>query len=325
MLVSAALAIILPFEIFLLSYAILGPLHYLTEISWLHKKQYFVPSKKDYFFLMATCLVVALVVLMILLWPLVKDQQVAEQFLLNNNLNKKDFETELSSWPASLIFLVFATAFILCFVKDWWFRINAFVVAFIVLVAFRWVWSYSVFFGALLTTVIHVWVFTGIFILSGAIRSKALLGYISFVVFLLCSIAVCLISKPDYVVDAYAANIFSGGSFAINEIIFMIFNVPFEKPDLMYSAFGLKVQAFLAYAYTYHYLNWFAKIDIIKWNQVPKKSLILSVAIWIASIALYAYDYKVGFYFLLFLSMLHVFLEFPLNFQSIVAVVKRSK
>ena len=38
---SLFIAIKLPFELFLFSYAFLGPLHYLTEINWLHKKKYF--------------------------------------------------------------------------------------------------------------------------------------------------------------------------------------------------------------------------------------------------------------------------------------------
>ena len=48
MLISLIAAFILPFEVFLLSYAILGPLHYLTEISWLHDRQYFSPKKLDW-------------------------------------------------------------------------------------------------------------------------------------------------------------------------------------------------------------------------------------------------------------------------------------
>ena len=36
MVASAAAAYALPFEVFLFAYAVLGPLHYLTEISWLH-------------------------------------------------------------------------------------------------------------------------------------------------------------------------------------------------------------------------------------------------------------------------------------------------
>ena len=45
MAISVVAAIILPFEVFLFSYGILGPLHYLTEILWLHDKNYFSKFK----------------------------------------------------------------------------------------------------------------------------------------------------------------------------------------------------------------------------------------------------------------------------------------
>ena len=45
MLLALAIAYALPFELLLLSYAILGPVHYLTEISWLHDRRYFLPVK----------------------------------------------------------------------------------------------------------------------------------------------------------------------------------------------------------------------------------------------------------------------------------------
>ena len=48
MIISCIAAYLLPFELFLFSYAILGPLHYLTEISWLHRRDYFVNGKWDY-------------------------------------------------------------------------------------------------------------------------------------------------------------------------------------------------------------------------------------------------------------------------------------
>ena len=47
MIISLIASYILPFEVFLFSYAVLGPLHYLTEISWLEKKNYFIKSKSD--------------------------------------------------------------------------------------------------------------------------------------------------------------------------------------------------------------------------------------------------------------------------------------
>src|SRR5437016_6706300 len=46
MIVSCILAYITPFELFLFAYAVLGPLHYLTEISWLHDRKYFVEAKR---------------------------------------------------------------------------------------------------------------------------------------------------------------------------------------------------------------------------------------------------------------------------------------
>ncbi|MGN6476377.1 MAG: hypothetical protein ACTHKV_04065, partial [Flavipsychrobacter sp.] len=47
MILSGCVAMVLPFELFLFSYAILGPLHYLTEISWLHDKKYYTKERYD--------------------------------------------------------------------------------------------------------------------------------------------------------------------------------------------------------------------------------------------------------------------------------------
>src|ERR1700750_2694511 len=51
MIVSFFCALIRPFETFLFVYAFLGPLHYLTEISWLHDRNYFTKGKYDYLLL----------------------------------------------------------------------------------------------------------------------------------------------------------------------------------------------------------------------------------------------------------------------------------
>ena len=47
MLASATVAWVAPFEIFVLSYAMLGLLHYLTQISWLHDRGYFTRARYD--------------------------------------------------------------------------------------------------------------------------------------------------------------------------------------------------------------------------------------------------------------------------------------
>ncbi|UPT68252.1 MAG: hypothetical protein M0D57_06295 [Sphingobacteriales bacterium JAD_PAG50586_3] len=51
MILSCIIAFFIPFELFLFSYAILGPLHYLTEIGWLHQRQYFTKGKYDFLLL----------------------------------------------------------------------------------------------------------------------------------------------------------------------------------------------------------------------------------------------------------------------------------
>lgn len=52
MVVSCAVAFFIPFELFLFSYAVLGPLHYLTEISWLHKRNYYTKGRYDFVWLL---------------------------------------------------------------------------------------------------------------------------------------------------------------------------------------------------------------------------------------------------------------------------------
>src|ERR1700690_2788918 len=58
MLAAVGLSYLLPFELVLLSYVFLGPAHYLTEISWLHDRDYFLPHRG----IALTLIVVALAV-----------------------------------------------------------------------------------------------------------------------------------------------------------------------------------------------------------------------------------------------------------------------
>jgi hypothetical protein len=326
MLVSTVVAIILPFEVFLISYAVLGPLHYLTQISWLRQKQYFTLNKNDRLVFLIFCSFVSFFLLIVVCWPLIKDSQLIESALKNLNLDKKIFAVELLRWSSSLIFLVFSLAFILSFFKDWWHKINLCIIALLLSFLFKGVGIFVAIFGILLATIIHVWLFTGIFILSGAVKNKAASSYISFAVFLICSLSFCFISTSDYVLSSYALDAMkSNNNLGMNEILLRIFGSSFDQQDIFYSRSGQKIQSFIAFAYTYHYLNWFSKVEIIKWNKVSKKSLIFSVVIWIVSVALYAYSYRLGFLCLLFLSMMHVFLEFPLDFLAISTLVRSGR
>ena len=61
--ISLALALILPFELFLFSYAFLGPIHYLTEINWLKSKRFFSKSNFPIYFIIAVTLFLSLLYL----------------------------------------------------------------------------------------------------------------------------------------------------------------------------------------------------------------------------------------------------------------------
>jgi cell division protein FtsW (lipid II flippase) len=80
------------------------------------------------------------------------------------------------------------------------------------------------------------------------------------------------------------------------------------------------IMRLIAFAYTYHYLNWFSKTSIIKWHKVSKNRIAAIAVVWLASLALYAYNYDTGMAVLYFISVLHVMLEFPLNHRTFAGI-----
>ncbi len=92
----------------------------------------------------------------------------------------------------------------------------------------------------------------------------------------------------------------------------------------LFSAIGIKVQIFIAFCYTYHYLNWFSKTTVIGWGKaLSTKKFALTIIIWCGSILLYWYDNRTGFVALFFLSIVHVVLEFPLNIRSVKGIASK--
>jgi hypothetical protein len=171
-----------------------------------------------------------------------------------------------------------------------------------------------------------VFFFTGAFILFGALKSRSISGIISLAVFVFCAI-IFFIYNPDsinYSITEYAKKAYS--SFRIlNMSLYNTLgfgNIKPQDESLYTSAKAIAVMRFIAFAYTYHYLNWFSKTTVIKWNQLSKKRLTVIMLLWIASVALYAINYTVGFYGLFLLSMLHVFFEFPLNHHTFIGIGK---
>src|SRR5581483_8768885 len=64
---TLGVAIEWPFQLFLFSYIVLGPLHYLTEINWLDKQNYFLRAKDSRAFVWSMAVLVLLLSICIVL------------------------------------------------------------------------------------------------------------------------------------------------------------------------------------------------------------------------------------------------------------------
>ncbi len=319
MILSAVLAESWPFALFLFSYAVLGPLHYLTEISWLHDRKYFTRGRHDYLILGLLCLLTVIPGLGVI--PV--------------------------SAKATVIvtYLSFAAAGIFAFTSAWRERARLMVFASVFVPVILGQGLLLVIFGVLLPTIVHVFLFTGMFILAGTLRQKSVSGVLSLAAFV--GIALGLIlwhpafaghpMPGDYVRRAYGeASKNNYGRFLQVNFALVRLLAPHSFPSAETAIQGVNaflyghpvarsVMAFIAFSYTYHYLNWFSKTSVIGWHKVPKGRLTVVMAIWCASLGLYAADYQLGASWLYFLSFLHVVLELPLNhltMRGIVAALK---
>ena len=181
------------------------------------------------------------------------------------------------------------------------------------------------FFSAYLPTLIHVYLFTMLFMLFGALKTGSKIGLVSVGVLVLCGILPFIWDPAflHYSVSSYAQKSYDASFRSLNEIIFEDFSSLKTSTENIYgSRFGIMITRFIAFAYTYHYLNWFSKTSIIQWHKMAGVNLVVVLVLWVIAVVLYYVNYKTGLTALLFLSFLHVFLEFPLNFQSFVGIFK---
>jgi hypothetical protein len=392
MLITAVFAFFLPFETFLLAYAFLGPLHYLTEISWLHDRQYFTKGKYDF-------------VPLLLIGVALSYAAFAKDFDFNIDFYKEFVALNLFD---KLLVLALFSSLLFAFVKNLVVKIIA--ILFIFIFISGWLApenatenskSTTIFaLTSLVPTLIHVYLFTGLFMLFGALKSRSKTGLLSVLAFIIIPIYLVyglpVTPKKNYISDygkeAYYAD--GDGFFYTNVSImdhFRLINepnltnkqyldsiinkdsktnqtpieerqritdslsdklnqafivpnpeseyymrpipaklaIPIESKDyywnyVFFSGFGIMLMRFIAFAYMYHYLNWFSKTEVIRWHKVPKIRFVAVLLLWLTACALYAYNYSLGLSFLFFLSFTHVLLEFPLNMVSIVGIGKET-
>lgn len=346
MFLSMIAAFVMPFEVFLFAYAFLGPLHYLTEISWLHDRKYFSTGKYDFLILLGVgCLL--------------GYSDIAQTYNFHSSFTQMFFELNLGD---KLILLAFISSLLFILVK------NVLVKGVLIVILFGFIdgWfapNYTNAFGdevfkpnyatfamtSLLPTLFHVYLFTGLFMLFGALKSRSKTGLLSVACFVAVPFVLIyvlpnttLFEITTYGKDSYFAE--GNGFYNLNFQIlkeFELADMPVESgftdvfdrpyvdplkafPVIFYSTPGVLLMRFIAFAYLYHYLNWFSKTEIIRWHKVPKIRFIAVLLIWIAACVVYLIDYGLGLTFLFFLSFTHVLLEFPLNMMSIVGIGKES-
>lgn len=286
---SLLVAYILPFQLFLLSYALLGPLHYLTEIRWLHGRRLFTEDNRDFVPFLA---IAGLVFLSILTTELI---------------------------ITACIFAVVALS-----VRNLWLKVAALLAGTVIAIASTSLFPELTlaFFGILLPTVVHVFIFTALFMLYGALKSKSWRGLLSFWM-LLGSALFIVVFRPSEALPLNSVYVFENFTYFASVSSYSSASLGsgfLTLQQVFFSETGLVIARFLAFAYTYHYLNWFSKTKIIGWQKGSKHITYAIVAIWIASIGLYAYDYRVGLEWLFVLSLGHVLLELPLNFKTMAGI-----
>ncbi len=390
MLLTAIFAYLYPFETFLLAYAYLGPLHYLTEISWLHDRNYFSKGKYDF-------LVLLIVGILLSVAAFSKDfgvnLDIYDSFVEMNLFDKllvfALFSSILFALVENLIIKILAILFLFVFISGWLSPENAQANS-----------ENTTIFAltSLVPTLIHVYLFTGLFMLFGALKSRSKSGLWQMVGFVAVPLVLVFFlpvnpkngNLTEYGKNAYYAD---GDGFFLTSVSIMDHFKIMDEPNLtnkqfldsvvnksssgypaeqraritdslksklsqayivenpssefygkpipvryaipvdtksyfwdsvFFSTVGIMLMRFIAFAYMYHYLNWFSKTEVIRWHKIPKARFIAILVIWAIASVFYAYDYSLGLSLLFFLSFTHVLLEFPLNIVSIVGIGKET-
>jgi hypothetical protein len=274
MIFAFAAAYLVPFELLLLAYVVLGPAHYFTEISWLHDRKYFLPHRGIALALTVIAVVAALI--------------------------------DNASWFG----LAMWSALIVCAMLAATTSAAEGTLLFMIAIALAAIMyssgsSFAVI-GILIPTLVHVSLFTLVFMTLGAWRTGSKVQALLVVVYLLAIAAILLVPPTAEVRIASFAMVGHDYFGNVGPALGRLFGIPGLKLDT-------RLTSLLAFVYTYHYLNWFIKADVIRWADIPRARLLLVIGASAASTALYFYDYAFGFTFLLALSLVHILLEFPLN------------
>jgi hypothetical protein len=280
---ALAWAYALPYDGVWISFTVLGLAHFLTQISWLHDRSYFFRDKNPRKIFVGSAMAAALLVVLTL-------------FIAPKDLR-------LASISFAYMFL-----FILpLFLRGSHAAGKAFAAAALMGACVYFFLPAFSMIGVFLPTVGHVGFFTLCFLLQGALRRGGKAGVVS-ALFWIGAVLTIFLFPP-------AAKALSN---------------PWARPPREFweslatatsSGFSSSLTAaysFLTFCYTYHFLNWFTKTEILKWHLISPQRGLWILIIYAGGIVLCFQNYFLGYMLLLLpLSVLHVMLEFPLDVQVI--------
>jgi hypothetical protein len=274
MLLALGLTYVVPFELLLLAYVILGPAHYTTEISWLHDRNYFLPHRG-----------IALALAIVAIFAALIDNASWFGFVMWSAFVACALLSAITNGARGVFLLIAATG--------------------LTAIMYTRAPSLAVL-GILIPTLIHVSLFTLVFMTLGAYRARSAVQAALIAAYVM---AVGLILAVPPSASTFVPKFAEVGREYFGNVAPALGRL-FGAPHLTLDA---RLIGLLAFVYTYHYLNWFIKAEVIRWADMAPGRLALVGAVSAASTGLYFYDYAFGFSVLLALSLVHVVLEFPLN------------
>jgi hypothetical protein len=305
------LAYFFPLKVFILSFAILGPLHYLTEINWLSSNNYFTPFSKK------LGLSIAIIASIIVVLP-----RLYFHFVDLESTNAISiFLFAINSYSNGAIFTCLLLAIGVHFIKQskgWMIIILLSLVASYFLNTNE---TYTLLIGVLIPTIIHVYLFTLLFMLYGARKNRSKPGFLSVglaIIIPFIFIVIPVDSSSYFFSDFYKSTLIDNNLHYAPVLFSKFIGLSDGTSFYFYEQLELRLMMFISFIYLYHYLNWFSKTTTIFWHKslTIKRSIFIGT-IWAVLLCLFFFDFKIGFLTALFFSFLHVILEFPLNIASI--------
>ena len=195
--ISFFVAFRIPFELFIFAYVVLGPLHYLTELNWLNKRDFFVVDRKWMWLFIFLCLLISIPSFLSLpILNFVKSKVVISYLLRIISLSYSQIILFMFLFTIGLVYINKQQYLLLYF-------LGCIIAAFLLK---KYVSFYVIIAGIFLPSIIHVYLFTLLFMIQGVIHTKNWQGIVSIIFLILSPIIIfnSNINLSDYIVPEYA-------------------------------------------------------------------------------------------------------------------------